>query len=140
MKYKSITVSMATISLIGMISTTSAFAATKTTSTTPPSFPHHGFGHGAGSGLGFMGSLPTILKLSSTTLQADLKSGKSILQIAQKQGISEKALISDMEKDDQAQLGKLVASKKITAAKEKQIIQQYDSHISKMITNTRKAK
>ena len=87
-----------------------------------------------------MGSLPTILKLSSTTLQADLKSGKSILQIAQKQGISEKTLISDMEKDDQAQLGKLVASKKITAAKEKQMIQQYDSHISKMITNTRKAK
>ena len=82
-----------------------------------------------------MGSLPTILKISKTTLQTDLKNGDSILQIAQKKGISEKSLIAAMEKADQTQLNKLVTSKKITATQEQQMIKRYDSTITKMITS-----
>jgi hypothetical protein len=138
MRIKTISISLAALSLIGIMGTASAFAATKTTHTTPPTFPHHGFGNGAGHGM--MGSLPTILKISKTTLQTDLKNGDSILQIAQKKGISEKSLIAAMEKADQAQLNKLVTSKKITATQEQQMIKRYDSTITKMITSKHTAK
>lgn len=138
MRIKTISISLAALSLIGIIGTSSAFAATKTTHTAPPTFPHHGFGHGAGHGM--IGNLPTILKISKTTLQTDLKNGDSILQIAQKQGISEKSLIAAMEKADRTQLNKLVTSKKITATQEQQMMKRYDSNITKMITSKHTAK
>lgn len=132
---KGITIGVAALSLVGMFGSTAAFAASSSKTT-----PHTKYQHGTDHGFGLMGSLPSILKISQATLQADLKAGNSILQIAQKQGVSEKTLITEMEKDYKTQLDKLDASKKLTATKERQMITRYDSNITKMITSTHKAK
>jgi|GEM_PF-3008186 len=66
---------------------TSAFAAVST----PTKQPHWGM---AGGGL--MGETSTLLKLSPTTLMNDLRSGKSVAQVAQAQNVSPQTLTQEL--------------------------------------------
>jgi hypothetical protein len=113
-----------TANVLGSMST--AFAASKTTRSTSSKYHH-------GTGMWNNGDLTKTLGISSATLQSDLKSGKSLVQIAATKHISESTLIKDLEADFKTQLNGQVKSGKLTAAKEKQMISNYDSHVKQMV-------
>ena len=92
-------------------------------------------GHGPG-GPGMMGgqmmsSAAKDLGISTTTLQSDLKSGKTIADIAKAQDISTTTLISELEKAMQSQLSQQVGSGKLTSTQEQSMV----SHLDTMVTN-----
>lgn len=110
---------------------------TQQTATTPAgqgynsgNAPSHRVGFGGGVNLA---SLAKVLKLSTTTLSTDLKNGDSLEQIAQKQGVSQKTLISDLESSFKSQISNAVSSGHMSSSQEKQMISRYDSNVSKMI-------
>ena len=90
---------LGTLAAIGLISlSVTAYAATTTPSNSTSSHAGSatsGFHHGRGPG--GMGNLMTTvakdLNISTSTLQSDLKAGKSIASIAQAQGVSTATLI-----------------------------------------------
>lgn len=92
--------------------------------------PSHRMGFGGGANLD---SLAKVLKISTTTLSTDLKNGDSLEQIAQKQGVSQKTLISDLESSFKSQISSAVSSGHMSSSQEQQMISRYDSNVSKMI-------
>ncbi|WP_419723425.1 hypothetical protein, partial [Sulfoacidibacillus ferrooxidans] len=123
--------------IFGGLGGASAFAATPTTTpvnqvVTQGQGAHH-FGPQGGQQ---MTEIASILKISPSTLRADLKAKESIADIAQKQGVSTATLTSDLEANFQAQLNKAVSSGKMTAAQEQKMITQFDAHVGDMINST----
>ena len=124
------------ISALGMLAGMTginAFAATT------PKFPQgqHGFrGRHFGTAPVALPELAAILHISQAALQADLKAKETLVQIAQKHGISKAKLIADLESNYKATIHKEAAKMKWSAAQEQKMIAQYDANIGKMITGT----
>ncbi len=121
----------------------SAYAATTTpnsnssTSTTTSCF-HHGQGGWGGPGMmgNFMSTLAKDLNLSTTTLQSDLKAGKSIASIAQAQGVSTTTLITDLENSAKSNLDQAVSSGKMTSTQEQQMLTRLNQQITNLVNGT----
>lgn len=88
--------------------------------------------HNGGPMMQFAG-VSQILKISTSQLMSDLKSGQSIEEVAQKQGIQEKTLVTDLENTYKTEMDKSVTAGKITKTQEQKMITRYDSSITKMI-------
>lgn len=73
------------------------------------------------------------LNLSPSTLQTDLKSGKTLAQIAESQGVSSAQLISELESAAKAKLDGQVSSGKMTSARESNILSRIDKSISNFV-------
>ena len=88
-----------------------------------------------------MGNLMTTLakdlNISTTTLQSDLRSGKTIASIAQEQGVSTSTLIADLEATAKANLAQAASSGKLTSAQEQQMLTKMDQGITNMVNGTK---
>ncbi|RIV17513.1 hypothetical protein D2Q93_15255 [Alicyclobacillaceae bacterium I2511] len=76
------------------------------------------------------------LNVSASTLQSDLKSGKTLAQIASAQGVSTATLISDLEAAQQSNLSSLVSSGKITSTQEQQMLSRMATQVSNFVNGT----
>jgi uncharacterized protein YidB (DUF937 family) len=77
--------------------------------------------------------MASILGIDVKTLQADLKSGKSLAEIAQTKGISEQTLISDLQAHLKTRLDQAVANGKMTADKENEILSKSASRFKNLV-------
>ncbi|QRF23178.1 hypothetical protein FY534_05460 [Alicyclobacillus sp. TC] len=93
--------------------------------------PAHGRGMGP-IGTGMQG-IAKDLNLSPSTLQTDLKSGKTLAQIAESQGVTSAQLISELESAAKAKLDGQVSSGKMTSARESDILSRMDKRISNFV-------
>lgn len=89
----------------------------------------HGFGMFGGVG-GELGAAATYLGTTTSKLMSDLRSGKTLAQIAAAQGKTTSGLESAMTATIKARLDKAVASKMITGAQEQKLL----SHLSSMLS------
>ncbi|GMA65760.1 hypothetical protein NZD89_28515 (plasmid) [Alicyclobacillus fastidiosus] len=80
-----------------------------------------------------LSNLSSILGISQSTLQSDLQSGQSILDIAQNQGISEQTLETDLTNNLQTQLDQAVSNGKLTSTQEQTILNNFSSRIGQML-------
>ncbi len=135
---------------IGMGSTAAFAASTHQTTAKEPT--HHALsanasatwrGHHGGMGRmhgGMMGgqlaAVAKTLNISVSTLQSDLKAGKSIASIAQAQGVATATLISDLEASVQTKLASKVTSGKITSAQEQKMLTRIDQQITNFVNGT----
>ena len=83
-----------------------------------------------------MATLAKDLNLSTTTLQSDLKAGKSIASIAQAQGVSTSTLISDLEASAKTNLDQTVSSGKLTSTQEQQMLTRINQQINNFVNGT----
>ncbi len=133
---------LGTLAAVGLISlSVTAYAATTTPSSSTSSHAWSatsGFHHGRGPG--GMGNLMTTLakdlNISTSTLQSDLKSGKTIASIAQAQGVSTSTLITDLETTATANLAQAVSSNKLTSTQEQQMVANIDQRITDFVNGT----
>ncbi len=98
---------------------------------------HGGMGRMHGGMMG--GQLATVAKalnISASTLQSDLKAGKSIASIAQAQGVATSTLISDLEASLQTKLAGMVTNGKITSAQEQKMLTRMDKQITNFVNGT----
>ena len=89
-----------------------------------------GFGFGFGLG-GYSGAAATYLGLTADQLQTDLKSGKTLAQIAVDQGKTADGLVQELLKAPEANLDKLVSAGKLSSDQEQNI----EKGLTTMITN-----
>ena len=76
------------------------------------------------------------LNISTSILQSDLKSGKSIASIAQAQGVSTATLITDLETAATANLAQAVSSNKLTSTQEQHMLTNVDQRITDFVNGT----
>lgn len=96
-----------------------------------------GFGGGLGGHVGGILSLPTAasyLGLTDAQLFQQLRSGKSLAQIATAKGKTVSGLEQAMTSAMKTRLDKLVASKAITSAQEKQILNRFSAGVAKIVS------
>ncbi|GMA58664.1 hypothetical protein C7445_1043 [Alicyclobacillus sacchari] len=105
--------------------------------------PNHpaGFHHGGwGAKFDFQGSILSTaaqdLNLSTSALESDLKSGKTLAEIASTQGVSTSTLISDLESSIQSDLNTAVSNGTLTATQETNIQSRLDSWITNWVNGT----
>ncbi len=98
---------------------------------------HDGMGrmHGGMMG-GQLAIVAKALNISASTLQSDLKAGKSIASIAQAQGVATSTLISDLEASLQTKLAGMVTNGKITSAQEQKMLTRMDKQITNFVNGT----
>ncbi len=132
---------LVTLGVIG--ASISAYAATNTpnSSANAPSTTscfHHGSGAWGGPRTmgNYMTTLAKDLNLSTTTLQSDLKAGKTIASIAQAQGVSTSTLISDLESSVKTNLDQAVSSGKMTSTQEQQMLTRVNQQITNIVNGT----
>jgi uncharacterized protein YidB (DUF937 family) len=75
----------------------------------------------------------SILGIDVNTLKSELKSGQSLVQVAQSKGVSEQTLISDLEAPVKERLDQAVANGKITADKENELLAKAQTRIQKFV-------
>lgn len=131
---------LGTVAALGILgASVTVSAATNTTSkaktTTSQTGAHHGpGGHG---GFGAMGSMfsdvAKDLKITTTTLQKDLKAGKTIASLAKTKGISSTKIISELESTMKASITKDATAGKITSAQEKKILANLNQQITDFV-------
>lgn len=92
-------------------------------------------GHGP-RGQGRFGDVSKILGVDNATLQADLKAGQSLVQVAQSKGISEQTLIADLTSNLKSQLDQSVTAGKLTAQQEQQILGKFQSHVTQFVEHS----
>lgn len=126
-------------------SSTANATATSSNTTIAQSTPHQsaerhgGFGHGGfhhGGHGGFVSSAATILGMDQQTLQADLKDGQSIAKIAQRKGIDEQTIITDLQNNLKKNLAARVSSGKLSSTQEQQILTHFSNRAKKMVEST----
>lgn len=78
--------------------------------------------------------IPALLGMDATQLKEQLKSGKTLAQIAQDKGIAKDKLISNMQSIMKANLDQAVKDKKVTADKATQIESKLPQMIERMVT------
>ncbi|MFB5192406.1 hypothetical protein [Alicyclobacillus fastidiosus] len=88
----------------------------------------HGHRHG-----GFIRDTAKILNMQPSELREELKSGKSIVQVAASKGISEQVLTSKLRANLEARLKKSEQKGKLTADKANKILTNFDRHISEKL-------
>ncbi len=107
----------------------------------PIGFAHRGFlgrgpgGRGFGAGLRARGldAAAKYLGLTNAQLRTQLRSGKSLAQIATAQHKSVSGLTSTLQADIKARLDKAVAAKRLTSAQEQKIISRLDQRLNKLV-------
>ena len=106
---------------------------------TMPPMMHGGkpWGPGMGEHNNMMTALASDLKLTTSTLQSDLKSGKTIAEIASAQGVSTSSLISELESTLQSQLAQAQASGKISSAVESKMASRIDTQVNDFVNGTK---
>jgi hypothetical protein len=98
-----------------------------------------GFGFGFRLGFGPGRSLDTAaqyLGLTDKQLRTQLRSGKSLAQIAKSQGKSLSGLESAIRSAVKARLDKMVQNKRMTAAQENQFLQQFDKSLPSLVNGS----
>lgn len=98
--------------------------------------PRRGFGRMGMNGLGVLGrdglsQLATALKTTPQQLMGDLRSGQSIAQIAQANGVDVSSLIATLENDAKTEIQKQVTAGHLTQAQADKI----ESGLATVITN-----
>lgn len=78
--------------------------------------------------------IPALLGMDATQLKEQLKSGKTLAQIAQDKGIAKDKLVSDVQSIMKANLDQAVKDKKVTADKAIQIESKLPQMIERMVT------
>lgn len=94
----------------------------------------HGFGMVGGVG-GELGAAATYLGTTTSKLLSDLRSGKTLAQIAAAQGKTTGGLESAMTASMKARLDKAVASKMITGAQEQKLLSHLSSTLSAIVSH-----
>jgi uncharacterized protein YidB (DUF937 family) len=79
--------------------------------------------------------LTSILGIDKATLQADLKNGESIAEIAQSKGISEGDVVSALKQKLQTKLDAAVTEGKLTSTEESNILKKFSSNIDKVLNH-----
>ncbi|WP_026963002.1 D-aminoacyl-tRNA deacylase [Alicyclobacillus herbarius] len=140
MKLKVKAILAATVLAAGTFGTITAFAATNNSPTSGTgSAPkqhawHRSYGHGREFAFGAATTeIAKILGIDKSTLKADLKSGQTLAQIAQSNGVSEQTLISKLEAGFKQHLDQAVQNGKLTASKEQALIQKFDANVQKLV-------
>jgi uncharacterized protein YidB (DUF937 family) len=82
--------------------------------------------------------IPALLSLDATQLKEQLKSGKTLAQIAQDKGIAKDKLVSDVQSIMKANLDQAVKDKKVTVDKATQIKSKLPQMIERMVTRVDK--
>jgi len=95
-------------------------------------FGHRAFGVG-GPFLGGLDAAAKYLGLSRSALVSQLRSGKSLADVAKAQGKTVDGLESEIKNSVKAQLDKAVTAKRITADQEQQILSKLDAAISTVV-------
>ncbi|MCF8565095.1 hypothetical protein LLE49_10255 [Alicyclobacillus tolerans] len=101
-----------------------------------PQPPHGGPGPGRFGGMhgfGVMGQAATVLNLSPQTLHSDLASGKSLVDIASAQGMSEQTFMSKLEAAVQGDLNKAVSAGRLTQAQADTQYSNFTSQVKTMV-------
>lgn len=78
--------------------------------------------------------IPALLGMDATQLKEQLKSGKTLAQIAQDKGIAKDKLVSNVQSIMKANLDQAVKDKKVTADKATQIESKLPQMIERMVT------
>ncbi|OLN33609.1 hypothetical protein [Desulfosporosinus metallidurans] len=78
--------------------------------------------------------IPALLGMDAIQLKEQLKSGKTLAQIAQDKGIAKDNLVSDVQSIMKANLDQAVKDKKVTADKATQIKSKLPQMIERMVT------
>ncbi len=91
---------------------------------------------GFGGGMNVMANAAKALNISQSTLQTDMKAGKSLADIAVAQGSTAAALESTLLTDAQAQLASAVSAGKMTAAQESAMSSHLSTMIDQMVTHS----
>ncbi len=100
----------------------------------PIGFGHRGFfGHRAGMRVGALDGAAKYLGLTDAQLLAQLRSGKSLAQIATAQHKSVSGLTSTLKADITARLDKAVAAKMLTSAQEQKILGRIDQRLNTIV-------
>jgi hypothetical protein len=128
----------ATATTTPAISTTAptTSSAPNPTTGTPPgprAFHRGGPGPGGFGGPGNLSGLATFLGMTQTDLQTALKNGQTVAQIAQAHGKSSSDLITYLTGQLKTRLDQLVASGKLTSAREATILNNANTRFSKLI-------
>lgn len=97
--------------------------------------PQHGKHHQGQFPGGAFPGLAQALGVNQATLESDLKSGQSIAQIAQTQGISTQTLITTLVNNQKAQLDKAVQSGKLTSAREQKILNNLQNRFTQLVNH-----
>jgi len=84
-------------------------------------------------GTGRLDDVSKILAIDVTTLQSDLKSGKSLVTIAQSKGVSEATLVADLTTNMRSRLDVAVAGGKLTSQQEQQMLAKFSSHVTQFV-------
>ena len=79
--------------------------------------------------------LLALLKTDAAQLQADLKAGKSLVEIAQAQGVTEDALLELLTKQQETRLAEAVKSGKLTQEKADQMKAKLAEMLKKFVEN-----
>ncbi len=95
------------------------------------------WGRGMGQHNNIMTALASDLKLTTSTLQSDLKFGKTIAELASAQGVSTSSLISELESTLQSQLAQAQASGKISSAVESKMAARIDTQVTDFVNGTK---
>jgi hypothetical protein len=99
-----------------------------------------GFGPGRVMRIGGMGgplhAAASYLGVSTTQLMTDLASGKSLAQVATKQGKSVSGLEQAITTAEKARLDKLVSAGVLTSAQEQRVLSRLSSRVDKLVNRT----
>jgi hypothetical protein len=103
-------------------------------------FPGKRGGHGPRGGAGKLGAAATYLGLSPSALMTQLRSGKSLAQIATAQGKTAAGLVDTLKTAIVKRLDAAVAAGKLTSAQETQIVSALPQRLTNLVNRTRPAK
>lgn len=128
-----------------LLGATLAGCGATTTAAAAPAAPSHArathhhfnrtdFRHFGAGGASFFTTLSQLTKLSTSTIQQDMKKGESMAVIAQSAGISQTTLITALEASDKTQMQKLVSSGHLTQSAANTQISRYDASLPTMVT------
>jgi hypothetical protein len=92
-------------------------------------------GFGGKAGIAGLSDIVSILGIDKATLQADLKNGESILEIAQSKDISEQTLASDLENKLKTKLDTSVKAGKLTQVQEDTMLQKFSTNIENVLNH-----
>ncbi|MBX6351916.1 MAG: hypothetical protein IRZ10_01170 [Thermoflavifilum sp.] len=107
--------------------------------TTPAAGSNAAAGAARFAGRGMFGgvnlqTVANVLKISVSTLQQDLQSGESILDVAKKQGVSEQTLENALVADEQSRINQMVQSGRITSDQGQQMLSRFKQMLPTLLS------
>jgi hypothetical protein len=81
----------------------------------------------------------TYIGISASDLQAELKAGKTLAQVAVAEGKTVEGLVSALTAQAKANLDKAVADGKLTAAEEQKLLDNLTEHVTNFVNHTKRA-